>query len=121
MTSIPVKDVTKAFEFYTKILNFDEQLYMPKHSLAIIYKKDEVDGPTILLEPVDTEIYEPFQSKVYAKKLPIITFSTENIANEYNRLQNLEVKFIKEPTQQDWGIEAVFDDTCGNYIQLIQK
>nr|WP_299523599.1 DUF6265 family protein [uncultured Lutibacter sp.] len=121
MTSIPVNDVPKAFEFYTKILNFDEQLYMPEHFLAIVYKKEEVDGPAILLEPIDEEIYKPFQSKVYAKKLPVITFSTDDIDKEYHRLLNLGVKFIKTPTKQDWGIEAIFDDTCGNYIQLIQK
>ena len=121
MVSIPVNDVTKAFEFYTQLLNFDKQLYMPEHHLAIIYKKEEVDGPVILLEPVDDEIYKPFQSKVYAKKLPVITFSTENIDSEYHRLLNLGVKFIKIPTKQDWGIEAIFNDTCGNYIQLIQK
>lgn len=121
MTSIPVNDVPKAYKFYTKVLNFDEQLYMPEHSLAIIYKKDEVDGPAILLEPIDDEIYKPFQSKVYDKKLPVITFSTNNIDKEYNRLLNSGVKFIKKPTQQDCGIEAIFDDTCGNYIQLIQK
>ncbi|NOR28504.1 MAG: hypothetical protein GQ540_08250 [Lutibacter sp.] len=121
MISIPVNDVPKAFKFYTEILNFDEQLYMPEHYLAIVYKKDEVNGPAILLEPIDDEIYAPFQSKVYAKKLPVITFGTDNINEEYNRLLNLGVKFIKKPTQQDWGIEAIFDDTCGNFIQLIQK
>ncbi|MDP3313236.1 VOC family protein [Lutibacter sp.] len=120
MTSIPVLDVAKAFDFYSKVLNFDKKLYMPEHYLAIIYKKDEVNGPSILLEPVDNEIYAPFQTKVYAKKLPIITFSTKNIENEYQRLINLGVKFIKPSTKQDLGMEAIFDDTCGNYIQLIQ-
>lgn len=28
--------------------------------------------------------------------------------------------FTKELTQTDWGIEAVYDDTCGNLIQLLQ-
>lgn len=121
MASIPVNDVSKAYDFYTKVLNFDEQLYMPEHSLAVVYNKSEVDGPAILLEPIDDEIYKPFQSKVYDKKLSVITFSTNNIDKEYNRLLNSGVKFIKKPTQQDWGIEAIFDDTCGNYIQLIQK
>ncbi len=66
-----------------------------KTAMTSILAKNEVEGSVILLDPVYIEIYAPFLSKVYAKKLPIITFSTNNIDNEYNQLLNLGVKFIK--------------------------
>jgi hypothetical protein len=40
---------------------------------------------------------------------------------EYERLTGMGVKFSKVPTKVDWGTEAIFDDTCGNFIQIYQK
>jgi predicted enzyme related to lactoylglutathione lyase len=61
-----------------------------------------------------------FQKAVYEANLPIIVFGTDDIQREYERLKGLGVTFRQEPTKTDQGIEAVFDDTCGNLIQLMQ-
>ncbi|MFT4762662.1 MAG: putative enzyme related to lactoylglutathione lyase [Saprospiraceae bacterium] len=53
-------------------------------------------------------------------KLPSIIFGIENVQTEFERLKKLDVDFLKEPTTNDWGTKAVFDDTCGNYIQIHQ-
>jgi hypothetical protein len=36
-------------------------------------------------------------------------------------MKKLGVVFKKEPTKTEWGIEAMFNDTCGNFIQIAQK
>ncbi len=36
-------------------------------------------------------------------------------------MKELGVVFTKEPTKMDWGTETLFEDTCGNFIQLMQK
>jgi predicted enzyme related to lactoylglutathione lyase len=120
MCSIPVTDPIKAFQFYTKILNFKEHLYLPEYQLAIVISPEDLKGASLLLEPNDNSINKNYQEGAYNSSLPIIVFSTEDISQEYNRLKDLNVTFIKEPTKQDWGIEAIFDDSCGNYIQLVQ-
>jgi predicted enzyme related to lactoylglutathione lyase len=47
-------------------------------------------------------------------------FSTDNVQADYERLKNRGVKFTQEPTTTEWGTQAIFDDTCGNLIQLHQ-
>jgi predicted enzyme related to lactoylglutathione lyase len=62
-----------------------------------------------------------FQKGIYEAGLPIIVFGVPDVKAEYERLKDRGVVFKKEPTKTDWGIEAVFDDTCGNYIQIAQQ
>jgi len=121
MTSIPVDDPIKAFKHYTEVLGFQKLMYEEKGKLAIVVSPDDPDGTALLLEPNDMAEYNTVQKKLYASKIPSITFSVDDIKSEYIRLINLDVKFIKTPTEEAWGWDAVFDDNQGNYIQLIQE
>jgi predicted enzyme related to lactoylglutathione lyase len=120
MTSIPVKDPIKAFKFYTNILGFKEHLYMPEAHLAIVVSSEGEKGTTLLLEPIDDKIYRPFQKRVYEKGYPIIILGSNDIAKDYQNLIDKGVVFKTPPTTMDYGTIAIFDDTCGNYIQLHQ-
>jgi catechol 2,3-dioxygenase-like lactoylglutathione lyase family enzyme len=121
LVSVLVKDPIEAFKFYTEILGFVEKMYMPEAHLAIVAAPEDPDGTQILLEPNEHPIAKPFQEGIYKEGLPVIIFEVDDIQKEYSRLTSLGVKFSKEPTKEDWGIEAIFDDTCGNYIQIYQK
>lgn len=121
LTSIYVDDPIEAFKFYTDTLGFIEQLYMPKANLAIVVSPEEEDGTALLLEPSDNPIAKEYMTKLYDAGLPSIVFSTEDIQKEYKQLKNLGVEFKKEPTKTEWGYEAIFDDTCGNWIQIAQQ
>ena len=57
---------------------------------------------------------------VYAAGLPVIVFTVDDIYLEYEKLKAKGVMFRKEPKKTEYGIEAVFEDTCGNLIQLLQ-
>ena len=52
--------------------------------------------------------------------MPSIIFSVDDIASEYERLKKLGVRFTVDPKKEDFGIQAIFDDTCGNYIMLLE-
>ena len=121
MTSIPVLDPIKAYKVYTEILGFQELMYDPKERLAIIVSAEASTETAIILEPSDNEISHNYRTALYAAKIPVMTFSTENLKEEYIRLTNLDIRFIKTPTEVSWGWEAIFDDGCGNYLQLIQE
>jgi len=58
---------------------------------------------------------------LYKAGIPVIVFSTENIRDEYERLKKLGVVFKMEPTESEWGIQAIFDDNSGNWITLHQN
>lgn len=120
LTSIPVKDPIKAFEFYTKTLGFQELMYMPEAQLAIVVSPEDPKGTALLLEPQGADFVVTFQKAVYDKGLPFIVLGSEDVSAEYAKLKDKGVVFKQEPTKTDWGIIAMFDDTFGNYIQIHQ-
>ena len=120
LTSVFVDDPGKAFRFYTEVLGFVERLYVPEAALAIVASPEEPDGTGLLLEPNDNPVARTFQEAVYAQGLPAIVFAVDDIQKEYERMKKLGVVFRKEPTKTEAGTEAIFDDTCGNLIQLYQ-
>lgn len=121
LTGIHVNDPTKAFKFYTEKLGFKERLYMPEAKIAIVVSPEDLNGTGLLLEPNDNSIAREYQEGLYNASIPAIVFSVDNLAREYQRLVDLGVDFIKSPVKTDWGLEAIFDDTCGNYIQLMEE
>lgn len=120
MTSVYVDDPIKAFKFYTEILGFVERLYMPEMYLAIVASPEDPNGTGLLLEPNNNPIAKTYQTALYEVDLPCIVFGVTNLQVEYERLKGLGVVFRKEPTKTDWGIETVFEDSCGNLIQIHQ-
>ena len=120
ITSVIVNDPSEAFSFYTEILGFVEVLYQPEAQIAIVASPEDRDGTALMLEPNGNPVGKEFQQAVYAQGLPVIMFGVDDIQKEYGRLCELGVEFRKPPTQADWGIEAVFEDTCGNLVLLAQ-
>jgi len=120
MVSVFVHNPLEAHTFYTEVLGFSTQLYMPEAYLAIVVSPEEPQGTGLLLEPNNNPIAKTYQDALYSAELPVITFGTKDIQQEYERLKERGVVFRKPPTKADWGIEAVFEDTCGNLIQLAQ-
>jgi predicted enzyme related to lactoylglutathione lyase len=120
LTSVTVNNPVEAFTFYTEVLGFVKKIFVPEAALAIVASPEEPDGTGLLLEPSDNPIAKTFQEAVYQAGLPVIVFGTADIQKEYQRLKALGVVFRKEPTKTDWGTEAIFEDTCGNLIQLAQ-
>lgn len=120
MTSVIVTDPAKAHAFYTEILGFSSRMFIPEARMAIVVSPEEPDGTGLLLEPNDNPLSKAFQEGVYAQGIPVIVFGVENVQQEYDRLRGLGVTFRGEPTTGEWGTSAIFEDTCGNLIQIHQ-
>lgn len=121
LTSIYVNDPQVAFSFYTKILGFKEMMYIPEHGLAIVVSPENPEGTALLLEPNDNPWARTYQQAIYDKGLAAIVFTVTNLDEEYKKLSDAGVGFIKEPTRTEWGYEALLDDSCGNLVQLNQQ
>ena len=123
--SIPVRDQEKALKFYTEKLGFIKKLYMPLEGgnrWLTLVSEEAQDGPEILLEPAPNH-FEP--SKVYQDALmeagiPYTQFDVNNVQEEYERLIALGVEFSVKPTVRGTVKIAVFNDTCGNNIQIVE-
>lgn len=121
LTNVYVDDPIKAFKYYTEVLGFVEKLYMPEANLAIVVSPEDQEGTSLLLEPNDNPIAKSYQDALRKAGLPSIVFGVEDVQQEYERLKKLGATFTQEPTKTDWGVEAVLDDTCGNFIQIAQS
>ena len=120
LTSVFVHDPIAAFKFYTEVLGFVERMYMPESWVAIVVSPEEPNGTGLLLEPNHNTIAKTYQKQLYKAGIPVIVFSVANIHAEYETLKARGVVFRKPPKRTEYGIEAVFEDTCGNLIQLQQ-
>ena len=126
LISIPVRDQEKALKFYTEKLGFikkkDEPLGGGNRWLTLVSKEWQ-NGPELLLEPAPNH-FEP--SKVYQDALmeagiPWTQFDVEDVDSEYERLTKLGVEFSMKPTEMGTVKVAIFNDTCGNNIQLVEE
>lgn len=122
MCSIHVKDTAAAYEFYTGILGFESLLAMPEHNLFIVKDPAGSGGGSVglLLEPSDNPIGAAYMNGCHDAGLPAIVFGVTDVRAEYKRLSAKGVIFQSEPSDGPGGTTAVFDDGCGNFVQLHQ-
>ena len=120
MSSIHVIDPAAAFDFYTGTLGFEPLMVMPEYNLFIVQAPNIPEGPGLLLEPSDNPVAEAYRTGVYDLGLPAVVLGVEDVAAEMERLSALGVRFTGPPATDAMGTQAVFDDGCGNYIQLHQ-
>ncbi|MEL6252361.1 MAG: VOC family protein [Bacteroidota bacterium] len=123
--SVPVLDQAKALEFYTETLGFVKKLDIPLgdgNRWLTVISKEQPDGPEILLEPAPLH-FEPakvFQKALFDAGIPWTQFEVDDVQAEYDRLIEKGVTFQMKPTEMGTVKLVVFEDTCGNKIQLIE-
>ena len=120
MCSIHVDDSAAAFAFYTGTLGFAELVAMPEYRLYVVKSPDDPDGVGLLLEPSDNPVAKAYQEGVYGLGMPAIVFGSPDVRADYERLGALGVRFTSAPAAGPSGIAAVFDDGCGNLVQIHQ-
>ena len=121
-TSILVDDQEKALNFYTVILGFIKKTDVPmgEYSWLTVVSKEEPDGVEVVLEPMGFAPAKVYQKALKDAGIPLTMFHVGNVQSEFERLEKLGVKFSMKPTQMGPTTIVVFDDTCGNNIQLVQ-
>jgi catechol 2,3-dioxygenase-like lactoylglutathione lyase family enzyme len=120
VTSVLVDDQKKALAFYTDVLGFQEKTNVPvgEHSWLTVVSPDDPDGVELLLEPDAHPAAKPFKDALVADGIPYASFAVTDVRAEYERLSGQGVVFTQEPLTMGPVTTAVFDDTCGNLIQI---
>jgi len=123
VTCIFVQDQEKALKFYTEKLG-----YIKKHDVPVgefrwiaLVSPEAFDGTELILEPNNHPAAKAYQEKLFEEGIPVTMFGVEDVQKEYERLLELGVKFTMNPTKMGDNTLAIFDDTCGNHIQIIQQ
>jgi len=122
LSSVPVDDQEKAYQFYTKMLGFQKKHDIPmgKHRWITVVSPEDPKGTELVLEPDEHPAVRPFKSALVEDGIPFTAFAVEDVAAEHQRLEALGVKFTQPPTEMGSMVTAVFDDTCGNLIMITQ-
>ena len=120
LAGIHVDDQERALRFYTDVLGFVKKNDVPlgEHRWLTVVSPDEPDGVELVLEPSDHPAVKPYKDALVADGIPFTSFAVADVHAEYDRLKGLGVTFTQEPTAMGPVTTAVFDDTCGNLIQI---
>ena len=120
LTSVLVEDQAKALAFYTGVLGFVKKTEIPmgEHSWLTVVSPEDPDGVELALEPDSHPAAGPFKEALVTDGIPFTSFAVADVQAEYDRLTALGVEFTQPPTPMGPVTTAVFDDTCGNLIQI---
>jgi catechol 2,3-dioxygenase-like lactoylglutathione lyase family enzyme len=121
--SVMVDDQAKALKFYAEILGFVKKTDIPmgEYRWLTVVSPQRPDGVQLLLEPNAHKAAKTFQKALFDDGIPLTAFGVEDVEKEYQRMMALGVVFRTRPTRMGPVSIAVFEDTCGNLIQLVQK
>ena len=123
ISSVMVDDQEKALKFYTQVLGFvkKEDITLGAFKWLTVVSPEGPDSVEMLLEPNQFPPAKVFQKALYDAGIPARMFGVDDTHKEYERLTALGVAFTKRPTKAGPVTIAVFDDTCGNLIQIAHK
>jgi len=125
VTSVLVSDQEKALQFYTSVLGFVKKTDIPmgEYRWLTVVSPESAAGPDqveLVLEPLGFPPARPYQQALRDAGIPYTMFFVDDIAAEHTRLEKLGVQFKTKPMQAGPVKIALFDDTCGNWIQIVQ-
>lgn len=122
LTSVLVDDQDKALKFYTDVLGFVKKHDVPlgAHRWLTVVSPEDPDGVELVLEPDEHPACKPFKRALVEDGIPFNSFDVKDVNAEYQRLVAAGVRFTQPPVEMGPVISAVFDDTCGNLMQIAQ-
>ncbi|RKE22248.1 VOC family protein [Streptomyces sp. TLI_171] len=122
ITTVFVEDQAKALGFYTEVLGFVKKHDVPLGAGArwlTVVSAEQPEGTELLLEPSGHRAVPPYKQALHQDGIPAASFAVDDVPAEYERLRALGVTFTQEPRTMGPVTTAVFDDTCGNLIQIV--
>lgn len=122
--SIFVDNQEEALQFYTDILGFKKKIDEPVGEgfrWLTLVSPNQPDGAQLVLEPNGNPIAGDYQQRLFEANIPITMFGVENVQQTYDALTQKGVHFTVEPTTMGSAKMAIFDDTCGNLIQIVEQ
>jgi predicted enzyme related to lactoylglutathione lyase len=122
-TTLYVNDQDKALRFYTDVLGFKKKADFSNgpYRWLTVTSAEEPDGVELILESNANPAGKAFQEALYGQKQRATQFLVADVQAEHDRLAAKGVKFTMPVTKVTGSVIAVFDDTCGNLIQLFQQ
>ena len=123
LTSVAVDDQRKALRFYTETLGFRLKHNIPlgEHSWITVVSEEAPEGTELVLEPAAHPAVRRYRTALVEDGIPFTSFAVDDVEAEHERLVAKGVRFVQPPTDLGTVITAVFDDSCGNLIQIAEE
>ena len=120
--SVTVADQDAALRFYTDVLGFKKMADFPMgdYRWLTVVSPDGIAGVELVLEPLGFPPAKVYQKALFDAGIPAIALISQDIRADYKRLNNRGVVFRGEPQEAGPILTALFEDTCGNLINLVQ-
>lgn len=126
--TIYVLDQDSAHDFYTNKLGFEVKTdaKMGDFRWLTVSPPGQPDLEIVLMAiqpgpPMDPATADTIRDLVKNGKLGSGVFATPDCRKTFAELSAKGVKFLKEPTDEFYGVEAVFCDDSGNWFSLTQR
>ncbi len=122
LASVMVDNQENALRFYTAVLGFvkNKDIPMGPFRWLTVSSPEGAEGVELVLEPMGVAPAQTYQKALFAAGIPVTAFLTSDIQSEYGRLKALGVSFRGEPKSMGPILAVLFEDTCGNLINLVQ-
>ena len=123
LTSVSVDDQQKALRFYTETLGFRLKHNIPlgEHAWITVVSEEAPEGTELVLEPAEHPAVRAFRTALVRDGIPFTSFAVDDVEAEHQRLVAEGVRFVQPPTDLGTVITAIFDDSCGNLIQIMEE
>ena len=123
LTSVCVDDQEKALRFYTETLGFRLKHNIPlgEHAWITVVSEEAPEGTELVLEPAEHPAVRRYRAALVEDGIPFTSFAVDDVEAEHERLVARGVRFVQPPTDLGTVITAVFDDSCGNLIQIMEE
>jgi catechol 2,3-dioxygenase-like lactoylglutathione lyase family enzyme len=121
LTNVFVDDQRAALAFYTDVLGFEvhHDIALGEDAWLTVVSPEQPGGPELLLEPSKHRAVGPFRAALKEDGIPTLQLSVDDVRAEHARLVERGVGFTQEPVEAGEVVMAVFDDTCGNLVQIV--
>jgi predicted enzyme related to lactoylglutathione lyase len=122
LSSVMVDDQEKALKFYTEVVGFVKKADIPvgEYRWLTVTSPEGAEGIELVLEPMGFPPARDYQKALYEAGIPLTAFLSADIQSEYQRLKSKGVIFRSEPQNLGAIISVLFEDNCGNLINLVQ-
>jgi len=122
LSSLLVEDQDQALRFYTTVLGFEKKHDIPMGQFRwlTVTSPEGIAGVELVLEPMAFPPARVYQKALFEAGIPATAFISRDIAAEVQRLKKLGVEFRGEPASMGPITAVLFEDGCGNLINLVQ-
>ena len=121
--ALVVRDYDEAIHFYTKKLHFTliEDTYQPEQDKRwVVVSPPNSTGASLVLAKASKPEQEAFIGNQTGGRV-FLFLNTDDFWRDYNDMVSKEIRFVREPKNEPYGIVAVFEDLYGNLWDLIER